>query len=60
MSVTSKEDQELVDTIVSSTALELLAIIEANPEYLVDSYYRVFGEPIRRRIRELLEAGLCQ
>jgi hypothetical protein len=33
---------------------ELLEYILANPEYLTDSYYRIFGDAIRGRARELI------
>lgn len=48
------DDDDLIKQIMAMTMPELLEFIICNDEYLSDSYYREFGEAIRKRAKELL------
>jgi hypothetical protein len=46
-------DKQQAEVIMKMTALELLDYVMTFPEYLMDSYYKVFGDAIRARYKEL-------
>lgn len=46
-------DKAYIASIAKMTESQLLDIVMAHPEYILDSYYRAFGIAIENRYREL-------
>jgi len=48
-------NEEYIKDIMKMDTKQLLTEVITNPEYLVDSYYNVFGDAINKRYEQLIE-----